>query len=588
MQSVLSQDYSNIEYIVVDGASSDGSQEIIQSHEKSLAWWISESDSGQAEAINKGFAKAKGEIIAWLNSDDLYKPGAITSAVKQLMDHPEMAMVYGDLDSIRRDGKRFNTIHYARFGLLDFLSFRMIGQPSVFIRRKMIPEGPLLDESYHYLLDHHLWLRLAKEHPNLHVPEIWATARHHSGAKNRAQAEKFGEEAFRIIEWAKSEPKSSELIKRHRRKIVGGAHRLDARYKLEASLAGASVSTYLRAFANSPIEFARSWKHFLLALFSWLGLAWLVPANYESRKPILVTGIHRSGTSWVGRMLNLSGRTAYISEPLNVLHRPGVLDAEIKHWYTYISKALAPQMEAAFQDTLNLRYKFGKELNSLRSDRDLLRMLRDAFVFFRGRLTRQRPLLKDPFAIFSVPWYSEVLNCDVVIVIRHPAAAVSSLKRLGWNFDFADLLAQEQLMQDWLEPFRADIEFQAGKQSDLISQGALLWRIVYYVASKLALENPKVQIVRHEELSRHPEIEFQKLYAHLELPFSEKARRGIRRATQEKNPSELSMRSIYSTKLDSAANLRNWRKRLSNEEIARIWEITKDVASNYYTDEDWD
>ena len=90
MQSVFSQDYPNIEYIVVDGGSNDGTVDIIKKHENRLAWWVSEKDKGQTDAINKGFARATGSILAWLNSDDTYEPGAVTAAVKYLQEHPEI------------------------------------------------------------------------------------------------------------------------------------------------------------------------------------------------------------------------------------------------------------------------------------------------------------------------------------------------------------------------------------------------------------------------------------------------------------------------------------------------------------------
>lgn len=104
IQSVISQDYGNLEYIIVDGGSTDGSVEIIQQYANRIDWWVSEPDRGQTDAINKGFDKANGEILAWLNSDDTYIPGAISEAVAYLTNHPDLGMVYGDTNIINAEG----------------------------------------------------------------------------------------------------------------------------------------------------------------------------------------------------------------------------------------------------------------------------------------------------------------------------------------------------------------------------------------------------------------------------------------------------------------------------------------------------
>ena len=191
-------------------------------------------------------------------------------------------------------------------------------------------------------------------------------------------------------------------------------------------------------------------------------------------RPILVTGAHRTGTTWVGKMLAAGGGAAYISEPLNIWHRPGVLRVPTRHWYTY----LCPDNEAAYlpalRDMLDLRYHAGDEIRSLRSLKDFLRMGRDWSTFSVGKLRGKRPLLKDPFAVFSAPWFASRLNCQVVITVRHPAAFASSLKRLDWPFQFADLLEQPLLMRDHLEAFRDEI--QAAPPDDVIAQGSLLWK----------------------------------------------------------------------------------------------------------------
>ena len=207
--------------------------------------------------------------------------------------------------------------------------------------------------------------------------------------------------------------------------------------------------------------------------------------NETERRPILVAGAHRTGTTWVGKMLVASGEAAYISEPLNVWHRPGVLRVPIEHWYTYICDQNEDGFLAALSETLHFHYHPWAELKSLRSRKDVLRMGRDWGIFWKGWLFRQRPLFKDPFAIFSAPWFADRLGFQVVITVRHPAAFVSSLKRLDWSFEFADLLNQPLLMQDWLEPFRDEMESMSQTPNDVVGQAGLLWRMVYQVVGSL-------------------------------------------------------------------------------------------------------
>ena len=189
MQSVLGQDYPNLEYWVIDGASTDGSVRLLDRYSSRLTGWISEKDRGQADAINKGFAQTTGEIIAWLNSDDLYHPGAVSAAVSSFRKHPEASFVFSDVESIDAQGKPYHRMRYGHWGLADLMRFRIIGQPAVFMRRALFERVGGLDEAYHYLLDHKLWLSLAAIAEPRYVPNaIWASARIHQGAKNVSDA----------------------------------------------------------------------------------------------------------------------------------------------------------------------------------------------------------------------------------------------------------------------------------------------------------------------------------------------------------------------------------------------------------------
>jgi hypothetical protein len=308
----------------------------------------------------------------------------------------------------------------------------------------------------------------------------------------------------------------------------------------------------------------------------------------SDKKPILVAGAHRSGTTWVGKMIAASPEVAYISEPLNIWHRPGVFKQPTQYWYTYICDDNQADFLPAFQETLRFRYHLGLEIQSLRSLKDFGRMLRDWRWFMQGRLQDARPLLKDPFAVFSAPWFAEQLNCRVVLTVRHPLAFVSSLKRLGWKFDFRDLLAQPLLMRDCLEPFRAEMEQIVTEPQDIIEQGCLLWRMVYTAVDGFRNRYPEFIVVRHEDLSRQPEEAYRQLFAALGLAFTSEIQQTLLNASQSGNPAELSKHKVHAVNLDSRANLSNWKKRLAEDEIRRIRAVTGEVARKFYPAESWE
>src|SRR5829696_3201720 len=301
--------------------------------------------------------------------------------------------------------------------------------------------------------------------------------------------------------------------------------------------------------------------------------------------PILVTGTHRSGTTWIGKMLAADSSTAYISEPLNRLHRPGVLRAKVKYWYQYVCKENEQQFLPAFRELLELDYHLWSEIRSIRSRRDFLRMGRDFAIFYNGLMRGQRVLMKDPFAVFSTEWFAKCLNCKVVIAVRHPAAFVSSLKRLNWPFDFQDLLDQPLLMHDYLEPYRGQME--SAKTDDIIGQSALLWNLIYHSVHTTIERNPDFIVVRHEDLSLDPIAGYRGLYTALGLEFTPRVEKVILNSSSSENPRELSRKKVHGVKLDSRANVQNWKKRLTVEEIDRIRQMTGGVSSLYYSDAEW-
>jgi len=246
IRSVLLQDYPAIEYIIIDGGSTDNSKDIIKKYKKKLAWSVSEIDNGQADAINKGLKKATGEFVAWLNSDDIYTENAISSAVEKLKSNPNCGMVYSNVLSIDSESSIFNTMQYGDWGMPELMQFKVIGQPGIFMRKKALDDVGFLDPKFHYLMDHHLWLKIASKYPIKHVDEFWAAARFHPAAKNLTGSEKYGKEAFRIYEWMGKQPDFLPLFQKHKKKIEAGAYLLQARYLLEGKKNWLAFKDYMK------------------------------------------------------------------------------------------------------------------------------------------------------------------------------------------------------------------------------------------------------------------------------------------------------------------------------------------------------
>ncbi len=198
IRSVLEQDYPDIEYLVIDGGSTDGTLDILRRYQRRLTW-ISERDAGQSDALNKGFRRAKGQIVAWLNSDDVYLPGAVRRAVEFLEQHPAAAMVYGEADCIDESGKLLGSYFSRHFDLAELALSCFVCQPTVFLRRTAVGDVGWLDPSLHYAMDYDLWIRLAQKYPVAYLPEKLACYRAHAAAKTFVRRDRSYQEAIRVV-----------------------------------------------------------------------------------------------------------------------------------------------------------------------------------------------------------------------------------------------------------------------------------------------------------------------------------------------------------------------------------------------------
>ena len=184
IESVLGQDYPHIEYIIVDGGSTDSTIDILRSYGDKIRW-ISEPDRGQSDAINKGFRMANGEIVAWLNSDDTYEPGAVTNAVAEFIKNPEIGLLYGDGNIIDENGNLVAKFGFTReFNLWSLIHlYDYILQPTTFFQRKALESVNYLDINLHYGMDWDLWIKLGSKYPVCYLKKTLANSREYGETK---------------------------------------------------------------------------------------------------------------------------------------------------------------------------------------------------------------------------------------------------------------------------------------------------------------------------------------------------------------------------------------------------------------------
>jgi hypothetical protein len=304
-------------------------------------------------------------------------------------------------------------------------------------------------------------------------------------------------------------------------------------------------------------------------------------------RPILVTGINRSGTTWVGQTLARAPGVALVYEPFSPNHRRGIFRHATPEWFTYVRADPSGRLAADLRRTLAFRYSYAAELPRIRSPRDAARMVRDAARFARWHRERRRPLIKDPIAVLAAPWLARELGMQVVVTIRHPAAYASSMRRLGWTHDFSGFLRQPGLVDELVPALRGDIEAMTRRPGDILDQAALLWNVIHTVVDRYRRDHPDWTFVRHEDLSAAPAAGFRNLCGRLDVELTADVERYVAESTGSGNPVEAGAGVVHELRRDSGAAARTWHDRLTPDEVARIRSRTDAVASAFYTGDDW-
>jgi glycosyltransferase involved in cell wall biosynthesis len=204
IRSVLDQDYPDVEYLVIDGGSTDDTLEILSTYGDRL-WWLSEPDRGQPDAINKGLRRATGDVVAFLNADDTYEPGALIRVATFFTDHPDVKWAYGKcriIDEndreIRRPITLYKNLLLRRYSYTKLLTENFISQPATFWRREVHDEIGYINDAEHYAMDYEFWLRLGQRYPAGVVPQYLAAFRMYDTSKSGSLSNPQFEDELRI------------------------------------------------------------------------------------------------------------------------------------------------------------------------------------------------------------------------------------------------------------------------------------------------------------------------------------------------------------------------------------------------------
>jgi glycosyltransferase involved in cell wall biosynthesis len=273
IRSVLGQDYPRIEYLVMDGGSTDGSLDLLRRYQERVPFRTGP-DGGQSRALRTAYEHMTGEILGWVNADDAYLPGAVTRAVRALMAEPQLGMVYGNAELIDPDGRALGpAVHVAPVGVSDPL-LRLgdcIVQPAAFFRRTAYEAVGGLDASLHWAMDYDLWLRLARQFPSRHLRETLAKVRLMPATKTASGGWKRLAEVERVARryggtglpaWF-----ALEAAAMHAREAIGA---LRERRLGAASASAAAVFKHLAAPGTlSALALPHTWRMVRRRLQSW-------------------------------------------------------------------------------------------------------------------------------------------------------------------------------------------------------------------------------------------------------------------------------------------------------------------------------
>jgi len=308
-------------------------------------------------------------------------------------------------------------------------------------------------------------------------------------------------------------------------------------------------------------------------------------------KPILVTGSHRSGTTWVGKMISKSPYHTYVHEPFSPENKR-LWSLGFNKWFKYLTaeneSPYLQEIRSLLEFNYSLKTVTAKAYNEASSLKGCVRFFRDYVTYLPCKFRGLTPIIKDPFAVLSSEWFAHRWDIEVIVMIRHPAGFAGSLKVKGWTFPFSHFLKQPLLINGPLASFEEEIRAMEDKNHDVIDEAGLLWRIIYSVVDGCDERYENHRIIKHEELAVSPIKAFKNLYESLGLNFTREVRKMIRHHSGKKGQ-EARKSIVYGNNIrrDSKSVTQNWKTRLTKEEVKRLRSLTEPLASRFYGEDEW-
>ena len=309
-------------------------------------------------------------------------------------------------------------------------------------------------------------------------------------------------------------------------------------------------------------------------------------------KTVLVTGANRSGTTWVGKMLSCSDKFLEIWEPFNHLLSPSskIVGANpFPHHYHYVLEEEAPKIKSY----INRRLLFSAYRVNYRGrnySHRLFQILGLVDHLLRIGMNTKQILIKDPIALLSADWIAREYQAQVIVLIRHPAAYVNSIKRVNWNMSLEELLPQKEFLATLPDSLVREISDRVANQSEdggyNLEDAALSWKVFHRVIYQYQQVHPNWIFVRHEDLCEDFITGFRRLYAQLALPWSIENQALIQQYCTCYDTERLGSK-VHVLRRDSRSTSQLWKQSLSTEEVKRIREITKDIANLFYDEDSW-